>query len=245
MTLDENNKRIIKDQALRESPNECCGFIYSVENSLVALPAKNTDLDPANFFTIDPKDYLKASLLGKIEGYYHSHIKESSFSDFDLLMAEKLNLTAIMYCLADDKFYEYNPVGRELPFVGRQYITGVIDCFSLVRDYYNKIYNIILPDFKNAYRLIEHKPDHPDNNRCHNVLPEYFEENGFVEVNKEKEGDVLLMSTPNILSPVHCAVYKESNQILHHPFSKKSTISLYKDIHKKYTTHIFRHKALI
>jgi proteasome lid subunit RPN8/RPN11 len=245
MILSEENKAIIKQQALRENPNECCGLVYLEGNSPTAVPLKNVDADPANFFTIDPKDYLKTSLLGKIQGYYHSHIKESAFSDFDLLMAEKLNLTAVMYCLADDKFYEYSPIGRELPFVGRQYVTGAIDCFSLVRDYYNKIYNIILPDFENEYRLIEHKPDHPDNDRCHNVLPEYFEKNGFTKVSEVKEGDVILMNTPNILSPVHCCIYKEHNQILHHPFGKKSNISLYKDIHKKYATHIFRHKALL
>lgn len=244
MILKEENKVLIRQQALEEIPKECCGLIYLAGESTGIVLAKNVDPDPVNFFTISPEDYLKASLKGKIVGYYHSHIKDPAFSDFDLLMAEKLKLIAIMYCLKDDKFYEYNPVGHELPFIGRQYIIGSIDCFSLVKDYYEKTYNILLPELDTKYRLIEHKPEHPDNNRCHNILPKYFEQNSFIEVETAKEGDVILMNTPNILSPVHCAIYKESNQILHHPFGKKSNISLFKDIHKKYTTHIFRHKLL-
>ncbi len=247
MILTEFNKNIIKEQALRESPNECCGLFYLPPDSFmpVAAPTKNIDKDPANFFTVCPKDYLMVSLRGQIQAYYHSHIEESCFSDFDKLVAEKLKLVSIMYCLKNDKFYEYSPVGHELPFVGRQYIIGMIDCFCLVKDYYAQTYNIAIEELENDYRFIEHKPDHPDNNKVHNVLSDHFESNGFVKVNNYKDGNVVLMNTPDILSPVHCAIYREPNQILHHPFKKKSCLSLFTDIKKKYTTHIYRHKLML
>ncbi len=247
MFINQENKEVIRQQALRESPKECCGVFYIPEETMVpvAMPCQNIDEDPINFFTVSPNDYLTASLKGKIGAYYHSHLESDTFSDFDRLVAEKFKLGCIMYHLPTDKFYEYSPIGYELPLVGRQYTIGFVDCFSLVKDYYFRNLNILLPEFTHPYRGIEHKSDHPDNNSKHDVLPDYFLLNGFSEVKSVKEGDVILMNTADILSPVHCAIYKAGNHILHHPFKKISKLDLYKDIHKKYTTHIFRHNLLV
>lgn len=247
MILNQENKNIIKEHALKESPKECCGLIYISEQkfSLEIFKAENKDKDPENYFQISEKDYLAASEKGKIWGFYHSHIEEDRFSDYDKMTSEKLKLNAIMYCLRNDAFYEYQPIGLELPFVGRDYAIGALDCFTLIKDYYNQTYNIFIPEIENDYRFIEHKPDHKDNNRVHNILPDFFRDNGFVEVENVRDGDIILMNTPDILSPVHCAIYKEPGQILHHPFKKKSCISLYKDIYKKYSTHFFRHGGML
>lgn len=247
MILSNKNKEIIKSHALEDVSKECCGLIYikPEEFSLEVFKAENKDLDPENYFRISEKDYLKASNLGKIWGYYHSHLEEDRFSDYDKITAERFKLKAVMYCLKNDKFYEYEPIGLELPFVGRDYAIGAIDCFSLIKDYYNKTYNIYIPEIESEYRFIEHKPDHKDNDRVHSILPDFFKDNGFLQIQELKDGDIILMNTPDILSPVHCAIYKTPNQILHHPFKKKSCLSLYKDIYKKYSTHFFRHRDML
>lgn len=244
MDLNERNKSKIKVHAISEKPNECCGLIYkNKECGLDIFECHNISDKPDNFFIIDPNDYLAASSKGEIIGYYHSHITGSNFSDFDKVNSERTGLNSIIYCLENDNFYEYSPIGYELPYTKRQYITGFIDCFSLIKDYYKKEKNIEISELKCPYRLSDIGPDHPENNRYHSILPDHFLENGFIEVESLKNEDVILTRTQMIQSPVHASIYIEPGQILHHPFMQNSRIETYRSAYKKWTTHILRHKS--
>jgi len=106
--LNKNTKLKIKKHALRELPNECCGIIIKKNNEIDVAECKNVAHNKKELFEISPKDYLKASKTGSIEGYYHSHTE----NNFDLSGADKAvrishKIPLIMYSVVKDEFMEY------------------------------------------------------------------------------------------------------------------------------------------
>ena len=63
--IDCETKEFIKRHALSDSPNECCGLIVEESlDSLSAMKCRNVAQNPLHNFSIDPQDYLKASIKG-------------------------------------------------------------------------------------------------------------------------------------------------------------------------------------
>jgi proteasome lid subunit RPN8/RPN11 len=243
--LTDNVKATIKLHAQKQAPLECCGVIIHSLNGLVAFPCRNIHSEPEKFFTLKPEDYLEYSMIGKIVGYYHSHQTNEDFSEFDKLNSENHKLVAVLYVVKPDVFHIYTPKGYEVPYCKREYIHGVVDCFSLVKDYYARELNIQLTDITHPYRYVENKVEHPDNQMVHTILKEHFVNNGFVEVQAAAKHDVILQKTPHIPSPVHCAIFLGNNQLLHHPFKKRSCIDTYSNVQRTRTKHIMRHTSRI
>jgi len=86
------------EHALRDFPDECCGFLYGSEEGgrriLSLEPAPNRrEGDKRRRFTIDPLDYLKAerraeALGTTLLGIYHSHpLHPAIASEHDRLQA--------------------------------------------------------------------------------------------------------------------------------------------------------------
>ncbi|MEK6883336.1 MAG: Mov34/MPN/PAD-1 family protein, partial [Nanoarchaeota archaeon] len=151
LILTEENKLQIKEHALRENPNECCGLF--IENMGV-LELENKSKTPAESFIIDYNTLKKAEKYGRIKGFYHSH-PEDEFSNIDNLISEKRMLSSVIYKIKEDSFSVYNPVGLEIPYVGREFVMGIFDCFTLVQEYYLRERNIKIPDFIHKYRYTE------------------------------------------------------------------------------------------
>jgi proteasome lid subunit RPN8/RPN11 len=244
MVLSDTCKAQIKEHALFASPDECCGLLVYINGEIKTWVCKNIADNKRQYFRICPNDYWEASKAGKIVAFYHSHALSEFFSDFDKLSSEKHNLIAILYSIESDAFNEYCPQGLELPFINRQYVTGHLDCFSLVKDYYNQKFNINLPELTHPFRFITDKENHPENKKVHSTLPDYFSNAGFVRVSSPKEGDIILMKGRKVLSPVHVGIYLQPDNILHHPLNRLSKIEHYNFVLKGLTTHFFRHESL-
>ena len=108
--LNENIKKDIKKHSLEESPNECCGLI--VENDKKeqsSYRCQNVSAQKNKHFEIDAKSYLKASSLGEIKGYYHSHPNSNKFSEADRAVSRAHSLPLIMYFLKENEFFVYEP----------------------------------------------------------------------------------------------------------------------------------------
>lgn len=92
--------------------------------------------------------------------------------------------------------------------VGREFVPGVFDCYSLLRAYWWQNRQTVLPDFPRDAEWWEHGGD---------LLLENFAAAGFAVVGKGdvKEGDVVLMK---IRSPVvnHCGIVLQGGLVLHH-----------------------------
>jgi len=234
----------IKKHAEEVSPEECCGLIVNKNNQFIAIPTKNvSEFDRTHSMRIDPADYYKASLEGEIVAFYHSHKDNCVFSEYDKLNSENHQLPCVLYCVDTEEVGLYIPNGYEVPYVGREYVSQRFDCFTLVQDYFQRELNVTIYPIVHPYRFVEDKAGHPDNSGPISwVLRDHFLNNGFVEVKKASEKhDLILCSTPRVSSPVHCLIYIPENQILHHPYKRKSTIELYSQYWNRYTINILRH----
>jgi len=94
------------------------------------------------------------------------------------------------------------------PIDGREFIHGINDCYSLIRDWFKLEKNIILPNFARGMEWWNQKQD---------LYSENFEKAGFVEIDKKDAtiGDCVLMK---IVGPVihHAAVITGPDEIRHH-----------------------------
>ena len=73
----------------------------------------------------------------------------SRYSVFLLIGAELR-----IYKIKENEFEIYKPQGLEIPLVGRYYIAGVFDCFTLVQDYFQIKFNILISDFNHELRYL-------------------------------------------------------------------------------------------
>ena len=121
--MKDDIKRFIRDHALEETPNECCGIVYQDKetNTLNAIKCKNVAENKRMTFSIDPIGYLEADELGEIIAFYHSHVNEDEFSDFDIINSEHHEIKFIMYCLKTATFHEYEPKSYESPYIGKDF----------------------------------------------------------------------------------------------------------------------------
>ena len=98
--------------------------------------------------------------------------------------------------------------------VGREFIHGINDCYSLVRDWYKLERGITLMNFARGMDWWYHGEDLYDSN---------FERAGFCTVSMDElqVGDVLLFKVRSEVTN-HAAVYTGTNEILHHLFHRCS-----------------------
>ena len=129
--------------------------------------------------------------------------------------------------------------------VGRYFVHGVQDCYSLIRDYYRKELNIHLKEFPRNWEWWQNGQD---------LYKQGFEQTGFkaIPLSEIKSGDVILMAvTPDTARngvPCHGAIYLGNEVILHHLSSKnpydKGRLSCHAPLQKyiKLITHVLRHE---
>ena len=244
--LTENIKTKIKEHALLESPNEVCGLISfnSTKFEPEVYKCKNKHLNKQIRFTIDPSDYLKVSLTGKILGYYHSHYKGGKFSEFDKLNAFQHKLLAYLYAVDEDNFYEYKPENINYPYFGRQFEYVKSDCFTLIRDYYKNELNIEITNFN---RNIDWKRNNPS------LIYENIGKENFILIHEGKnppldllqKNDIILLKDLKDKFPSHLGIYLEDQLFLHQPVYQYSRIENYSNVYKRITFGIIRHNDLI
>ena len=134
------------EHAIRESPNEACGLVYLFKGRKKYVPATNIASDKLNQFTIDPKCWAETEDKGDIVGVFHSHVNCSAEPSIaDKYASEKHKLKYYIVNPITEEWQSYEPVGYKDSLIGRPYVFGVYDCWSLVRDYY-KEQGIILRD---------------------------------------------------------------------------------------------------
>ena len=243
--LDDNSKQDIILQSKQSYPKECCGLLVKIIHKIVVVPCNNISETPEKSFIIDNSEIAKYR-MDDIVGFYHSHKDSDEFSLADIAFSEKSNKNCMFYCCDKDIFKEYEPKGMEIPYVGRPFFAGYLDCLTLIRDYYRRELNIHLDDKKHPERgnfKSCQREEMWDKYQDWNILENYLLSQNFIKVDKIKKYDIVLMKAPNIKYPIHFAVYLDDNQILHH-FSEFSEISTYSNAYKRFTTGIYRHKSL-
>ena len=216
-----------KDAALKhakeQDPKESVGVLIVIKGKEQYYPCNNLSTYSQQCFILDPEDYVKADALGEITAIVHSHpVTPPSPSQADKVSCEQSGLKWYIVNPKTETWGYCEPTGYKPPLIGRQWVWGVTDCWSLVRDYYKEQHNIQLLDYQ--------RPITPQDFLDNPLFEQYAERTGFKELdNNEKlqKGDVLLMS---ILHPTlnHVAIFL-GDEILHHLADRLSTREPYNE----------------
>ena len=100
-------------------------------------------------FILDPEDYVKGSNLGEITAIIHSHPTAlPNPSDADLVSCENSGLPWHIVNPHTETWGYCEPTGYKAPLLGRNWVWGITDCWSLVRDWYKQEKNIDLIDYQ-------------------------------------------------------------------------------------------------
>ena len=141
-----------KDWALAhakaEDPKESCGLLLIVKGKEKYFPCKNLADKPEDMFIINPEDWVKAEDTGEVTAIIHSHpVTSPDLSMADKVACEKTKLKWYVVQSSTEEWVEYEPCGYTAPLIGRQWVWGVNDCWSLCRDYYKEELGINLKDW--------------------------------------------------------------------------------------------------
>jgi proteasome lid subunit RPN8/RPN11 len=237
MNLTEDIKKQILDHAKEESPNESCGLIIIRKGKTKYKKCKNIAELPRECFVLADDDYIKAEEEGEIVAVVHSHpFTQPTPSDGDKVACEKSGVPWYIVNPTIEKWDYLEPSGFELPYVGRKFQFGIIDCYSLVKDYFKKELNLELRDYYRCDKFWE---------KGQNLYEDNFMNEGFrkVPLDEIQKHDVLLMHLEANL-PNHAAIYLGDQQILHHVGERLSSRDLLGEYYIKNTAFVARHKSL-
>ena len=196
--------------AKNQEPKEAVGLVLNVRGKLKYYPCNNLAITDHQCFILDPEDYVKADNIGNIVGIFHSHpVNPPTPSQADKVSCEASGLPWYIVNPTSEEWSYLEPCGYEPPLLGRQWVWGVTDCWSLVRDWYKENKNINLKDWDRPLTPEEFN-DNPLFEQCANDTN--FRE---LETNERLvDGDVLLMS---IMYPTlnHVALFFQGD-VIHH-----------------------------
>ncbi|WP_321940062.1 C40 family peptidase [Paraburkholderia sp. J8-2] len=247
--LDPDAKLAITDHAILTYPEECCGFIVSTPQGQRYLPCHNRATNPREHFAIAAEDYADAEDIGPLLAVVHSHPNARAIpSPADRAVCEKVGIPAWVIVSvgveADGRigvhdWHSFGPSGYVAPLIGRPFVHGVHDCYSIVRDWYAQERGITIPDFERSDRWWEQKGQ--------SLYMDNYARAGFVDVGphvEPEEGDVLLMT---VLSkhgePNHAGVYVGGGRFIHHLYGRLSVQAIFGGMWAQCLTTILRHKG--
>lgn len=217
-------------------PDESCGLVIIFKGKERYIPCRNIAKYPENGFKLHPLDYAAAEDLGEVVKVVHSHpYTKPEPSEGDKVILATETLPWIIVNPQTNAYTETFPTKYELPFVGRKFVPGIIDCYSLVRDYYKKELNIEIPDFEREDFWWQDGQD---------LYRDNFEKAGFHKVDTLQKHDGIIMLLASSV-PNHAGVYLGDNKVLHHVQHRLSSIDVYGTWWQKNTWAFVRHEEFM
>jgi proteasome lid subunit RPN8/RPN11 len=224
------------EHAKAEFPKESCGLVAVVKGRKRDFPCRNMAETPDEHFVLDPADYVAAEDQGEIVAVVHSHPKTNPApSQADRVACEKSGLPWYIVNPQTEQWGYCEPEGFELPYVGREFVFGVVDCYTLCRDWYNREFGLNLRDYdrRDEFWL-----------RGENLYLDNFANEGFypIPLDELQYGDAILMQLQSPL-PNHAAIYLGDQLIIHHVQKRLSSRDVYGGYYLKSTARVLRHES--
>ena len=225
-------------------PNEACGLIVE---PFEIIECANIAVDPKQYFLLDPQDYIKTARESKIVGVWHTHCEQPGVPSMaDKAGCEASDMPWVIVGMRKNESGEIEkfeqstivPTGYRADYVGRPYVFGIFDCYTLVADYYEKELGIKLERRPSWF-----KPLWWENGE--DFFVQEFKQQGFKRLIDQEiqQHDIFLMQ---IRSPVanHIGVYVGEDKILHHTQERLSKEDVYGGSYwMKHTVHHLRHES--
>jgi len=224
------------EHANSDLSREVCGLVVIIKGRQKYWPCKNLATDQ-DFFFLDPDDWAKAEDAGEVVGVFHSHpITTCEPSQADRVACEKSGIPWHIYSPHDGQWSEIKPEGYKAPLIGREWVWGVTDCWSLARDWYAEVVGINLRDWPRPPSMQTFSED-PMFDRC-------WSDTGFFEVPLEEiqHGDLVLMAIEHKRHN-HIGVYLDHQTLLHHLRGRLSSRDVYGGYYLKSTGCVLRHSS--
>jgi len=234
MKLTDAMQADIVQHAKDEFPKECCGLVAVVKGRRRYFPCRNIAQTPDEHFVLD--GWHEVEDKGEIVAVCHSHpVTNPRPSEADRVACEKSGLPWFIVNPNTEGWGYCEPEGFELQYVGREFVHGIVDCYTLVRDFFQREYGITLSDYRRRDQWWHNGE---------NMYVENFAKEGFlrVPIQELQRGDLLLM---NLQSPVpnHAAIYLGDQQILHHVQGRLSSRDLLGGYYLKSCDRAIRHES--
>jgi proteasome lid subunit RPN8/RPN11 len=190
MKLSKTLLAAIYAHATAVNPQECCGAVVSVAGELRYVPMPNTAGKPEDDFRISAESWAAAEDLGTPVCVVHSHPGQSArLSGADRVSMEATELPWLVVEVREGvavSHLVHVPTGYQAPLLGRPFHHGVLDCFTLVRDYYRRELGVELTDY-----------DREDGwwNGPQDLYMQYYPALGFHQIDSAelRQGDMIVM----------------------------------------------------
>ena len=205
---------IWKDKALehakQEDPKESCGLLLNIRGKEEYFACRNLSMTAHQCFIIDPEDYVIGTNRGNITAVIHSHpVTPPVASEADKISCEESDIPWHIVNPKTETWGYYEPCGYKPPLIGRPWVWGITDCYSLVRSWYKQEKNIELRDWE--------RPTTPEEFIENPMFESCAWRTGFRELRSDEKlenGDLLFMSIlANGLN--HVAIFLDGD-VLHH-----------------------------
>lgn len=236
MTLTASLQQQILEHAKAEDPREACGLIAVVKGRRRYFACKNLADTPDEHFVLDPADYTEVEDQGEIVAVVHSHpISAPIPSQADRVACERSGLPWYIVNPKAETFGYCEPVGYKAPLVGREFVFGILDCYTLCQDWYAENMGLTLSDYERRDKFWE---------RGENLYLDNFHNENFrvVPFDTLQPGDAILMQLQSPL-PNHAAVYLGDQQIIHHVQGRLSSRDVFGGYYVKNTAKVLRHES--
>lgn len=239
----------VKECGFKRYPEEACGFVLSNANGKFwFVECKNASLEPKHHFLVDPHEYLEVEKQGTVVACWHTHCNvEPKASVADKQGCKNTQIPWVIGSVygkdIPERFDGLELVevdeGYEVPLIGRPYSFGVFDCFSLMRDYYQRELHIELPDLPRWERIWTSEADYMEKQ-----AKDHF---GFVRIpdnSEAKIGDLFFIQT-GLEGADHIGIYIGDDRILHQMRNRLSRTDIYGGSYwQEHTISHWRYKSL-